>query len=35
MRSAGAAPVVIMTADGLRIEGLDVDAVGQLLRLLR
>jgi len=35
VRSAGAAPVVIMTADGLRVEGLDVDAAAQLLRLLR
>ena len=34
-RSAGAAAVVIMTADGLRVEGLDVDAAAQLLRLLR
>jgi hypothetical protein len=30
-----AAPVVIMTADGLRVEGVDVDAAAQLLRLLR
>jgi hypothetical protein len=35
VRSGGAAPVVIMTADGLRVEGLDVDAAAQLLRLLR
>jgi hypothetical protein len=34
-RSAGAAPVVLMSADGLRVEGLDVDAAAQLLRLLR
>jgi hypothetical protein len=35
VRSGGAAPVVIMTADGLRVEGVDVDAAAQLLRLLR
>jgi hypothetical protein len=35
LRSAGAAPVVIVSADGLRVEGLDVDAAAQLLRLLR
>ena len=34
-RPAGVAPVVIMSADGLRVEGLDVEAAAQLLRLLR
>jgi hypothetical protein len=34
-RLAGAAPVVLWGAEGLRVEGLDVDAVAQLLRLLR
>jgi hypothetical protein len=29
------APVVSLTADGLRVDGLDVDATAQLLRLLR
>ena len=33
--SAAVAPVLIMTADGLRVEGLDIDAAAQLLRLLR
>jgi hypothetical protein len=35
LRSAGATPVVIMCADGLRVEGLDIEAAAQLLRLLR
>ena len=30
-----AAPVVIMSADGIRVEGLDLGAAAQLLRLLR
>jgi hypothetical protein len=29
------APVVTVTADGLRVEGLDIEATAQLLRLLR
>lgn len=33
--AAGAASVVIVSSDGLRVEGLDVAAVAQLLRLLR
>jgi hypothetical protein len=33
--SAAVAPVLIMTADGLRVEGLDIDADAQLLRLLQ
>lgn len=33
--TVGAAPVVVMTVDGLRVEGLDVEAAAQLLRLLR
>jgi hypothetical protein len=32
---AGTRLVVVMQADGLRVEGLDVTAVAQLLRLLR
>ena len=32
---AVAAPVVILSADGVRVEGLDIDAAAQLLRLLR
>lgn len=32
---AVAAPVVILNADGLRVEGLDLEAAAQLLRLLR
>jgi transposase-like protein len=32
---AVAAPVIILSADGLRVEGLDIDAAAQLLRLLR
>jgi hypothetical protein len=32
---AAVAPVVTLTADGLRVDGLDVDATAQLLRLLR
>jgi hypothetical protein len=31
-RPSDAAPVLIMTADGVRVEGLDVDAAAQLLR---
>ena len=34
-RPGHGAPVVIMSADGLRVEGLDVNAAAQLLRLLR
>jgi len=34
-RSGGATPVMTMSTDGLRIEGLDVEAAAQLLRLLR
>ena len=34
-RSPGAAPVVVVRADGVRVEGLDLDATAQLLRLLR
>jgi hypothetical protein len=33
--SAVVAPVVIMSADGVRVEGLDIAAAAQLLRLLR
>lgn len=33
--SHGAAPVVVMSADGVRVEGLDLEATAQLLRLLR
>ena len=29
------APVVLVSAEGLRVEGLDLDATAQLLRLLR
>ena len=32
---AGTAPVIIVSAEGLRVEGLDVGAAAQLLRLLR
>jgi hypothetical protein len=34
-RSHGVAPVVVVSADGVRGEGLDVEATAQLLRLLR
>lgn len=34
-RSADAGPVVVMSANGLRVEGLDVEAAAHLLRLLR
>jgi hypothetical protein len=34
-RSAGVAPVVVLSAEGVRVEGLDVDATAHLLRLLR
>jgi len=34
-RPSDAAPVLIRTTDGVRVEGLDVDAAAQLLRLLR
>ena len=34
-RPSEATPVLIMTADGVRVEGLDVEAAAQLLRLLR
>ncbi len=33
--SQRAAPIVLLSADGVRVEGLDVDATAQLLRLLR
>ena len=33
--SATGRPVVIMSADGLRVEGLDLTAAAELLRLLR
>jgi transposase-like protein len=32
---AGAVPVIIVSAEGLRVEGLDVGTAAQLLRLLR
>lgn len=34
-RPSDVTPVLIMTAEGVRVDGLDVDAAAQLLRLLR